>query len=192
MALPQSKTVAPVNLWLAIARRWIPGPAKHRAVDGLYKLTADAFGIKTPRTPDGPLTERIEAFARFSHSCAQQHMNAGKDPDPVMRELYRQAKILSGELRSVFNTTSKQEYLELLEILYGIIGITVETEESGHIHVTTCAFSSVYSPETCRIMSAVDDGIAVGLWGCGRLIFSRRITEGFSYCEARFDFGENI
>ena len=189
MALPQSKTVASVNLWLAIARRWIPGLAKHQALDGLIDLTAEAFQIESPGTRHMPLAERIEAFARFSHSCAREYMNADKDPGPVMRELYRRAKLLSGEVRRVFNPSSKREYLELLRILYGIIGITVETEECGRIRVTSCAFSSVYSPHTCRIMSAVDDGIAAGLWGGGRLTFARRITEGFPCCEARFDFG---
>lgn len=190
MALPQSKTVAAVKPWLAIARRWIPGSAKHQALDGLIQLTAEAFDTRIPQTRHMSLGKRINEFARFSHTCVLKHMKENRDSDPVKRELYRRAKILAGELRSVFDPSSRREYLELLGILYGIIGITVETEESGRIRVMSCSFSSVYSPETCHIMSAVDDGFAVGLWGCGRLTFQKRITEGCSFCEARFDFGE--
>jgi len=190
VALPQSETVAPVNLLLAIARRWIPGPVKHRAIDGLYTLTANAFGLETPRTRHMSLAERIDTFARFSHMCVQKNMEDGTNSAPVKRALYRRAKLLAGELRSVFNPSSRTEYLELLGILYDVIGITIKTEESGRICVTSCSFSLRYSPETCRLMSAVDDGFAVGLWGCGRLTFQQRITEGHSCCEARFDFGD--
>jgi hypothetical protein len=50
--------------------------------------------------------------------------------------------------------------------------------------VSSCYFSSVYSPETCGVLSALDDGIFTGLSGGGRLRFSRRITDGSACCRA--------
>ena len=56
----------------------------------------------------------------------------------------------------------------------------------GEITISRCYFSSFYSPEVCRVMSAMDRGLLAGLAGGGELVFIQRITEGQPCCRARF------
>jgi len=71
-------------------------------------------------------------------------------------------------------------------LLYRRIGIDAVIAEDGEVVVHDCLFSSVYSPEVCRLMCAVDDGIAAGVSGGGGLSFTRRLTEGCPECRGRF------
>lgn len=52
------------------------------------------------------------------------------------------------------------------------------------LNIPHCSFSSAYSPETCRVMSAMDAGIISGILGGGRLEFFQRKTEGCPCCRA--------
>jgi hypothetical protein len=77
-----------------------------------------------------------------------------------------------------------EEAVSAMEILYSIIGIQARSGDGREMTVSRCYFSAVYSPETCSVVSALDDGIFAGLSGGGRLEFKQRITDGSVSCLA--------
>ena len=72
-------------------------------------------------------------------------------------------------------------------ILYKVLGINFTVEESGEnivIRVKSCELAAQYSPETCKIMSAADEGVLKGLNKYMDMKFIKRITEGAEECTA--------
>ena len=65
------------------------------------------------------------------------------------------------------------------------VGATLDAQ--GELRIRSCYFSSFYSSGVCRLISALDAGVAAGLSSGGRLVFSRRLTEGHDCCLARFE-----
>ncbi|MGB9978905.1 L-2-amino-thiazoline-4-carboxylic acid hydrolase [Methanobacterium sp.] len=80
------------------------------------------------------------------------------------------------------------EDLELAaSILYKILGINFKIEnKDGNIImiVNRCALSKYYSPESCMILSAADEGVVRGLNENMSMQFKERITDGASECMA--------
>ena len=70
-------------------------------------------------------------------------------------------------------------------VVYGLLDIDLRGTPDGEITVRRCAFSDSYSPEVCRLVSALDTGLLAGLSGGDRLEFTQRITEGGPCCLAR-------
>lgn len=74
------------------------------------------------------------------------------------------------------------------KVLYKILGIEFKIEnKDGNIVMTVnrCVLSKYYSPETCIILSAADEGVVSGLNENMGMHFKERITEGSSECMAR-------
>jgi hypothetical protein len=72
-------------------------------------------------------------------------------------------------------------------ILYKVLGIhfTIEeNEQSIFLLVNYCALANHYTPETCQIMSAADEGVLKGLNEKMGMRFFKRITEGSKNCKA--------
>jgi len=80
-----------------------------------------------------------------------------------------------------------QDTLIAAKILYKVLGInfTIETRDKDIIlRVESCALASHYSPETCKIMSAADEGVLKGLNNNMGMKFIKRMTEGSEECAA--------
>ena len=56
--------------------------------------------------------------------------------------------------------------------------------------MTRCALAPHYSPETCAILSAVDEGAVSGINQGARMIFREHITDGYPRCLATIEFRE--
>ena len=68
-----------------------------------------------------------------------------------------------------------------------ICGSTCEDtcKDSGgdtYVRIPFCAFSAVFTPRICHVMSGLDEGIICGILGRGSLDFKKRITEGYESC----------
>jgi hypothetical protein len=81
---------------------------------------------------------------------------------------------------------SVDDVMALGRLLYSLLDIEFQGSSSGEIMISRCYFSGYYSPEVCRVMSAMDHGLLAGLAGGGKLVFSQRITEGHACCRAHF------
>jgi hypothetical protein len=129
---------------------------------------------------------------------------AGPTADEISNRLHREAESLGTEFRRRTGISEPREAFAALAFLYGQIGIEIIAAEaaakgggepgggrgpgggiapSGML-VTRCFFSDHYTPDTCRLMSALDAGVVAGLFGGTSLEFSERITEGAGCCRA--------
>jgi hypothetical protein len=71
-------------------------------------------------------------------------------------------------------------------VLYRVLGIEFEIEYGDEVTiiVSKCCLSNYYTPETCRILSAADEGVVQGLNENIHMKFTQRMTDGPSECLA--------
>lgn len=82
---------------------------------------------------------------------------------------------------------SLQDLIRAARILYRVLGIEFEIEESGDqitMVVNKCSLSNYYTAKTCNILSAADEGVVQGLNEDIHMNFTLRITEGHPKCVA--------
>lgn len=79
------------------------------------------------------------------------------------------------------------ELVKAARILYKVLGIDfkVKTTEKGTtLVVNRCQLASYYSPDTCLVLSATDEGVVQGLNPHLSMSFNKRIAAGSSCCLA--------
>ncbi len=126
------------------------------------------------------------AYARFTTLWAEQALRGGRDLPDIQERLYRNAYGLGRAPGRLLHVRSVDRVMTLGRFLYSILDIDFQGSAGGEIAISRCYFSSFYSPEVCRLMSAMDRGLLAGLAGEGELEFTERITEGRDCCRARF------
>jgi hypothetical protein len=174
-----------------IVRFALPRRAKERLLEDLEALTAQALGGGPPTSPAAPFERRLRRFARTTEAGAEALR--GRD-DPVERaavaaRLHAGAFELGGRARRLLRVRGDRDALDTLCALYHHIGIEARRVGPSQLEVGRCLFADEFSPATCRLIAALDDGFAAGLAGTGRLVFTARITEGSPCCRARLEPG---
>lgn len=144
-------------------------------VRALHRMTAKAMGV--PYRPGRPA---LRAYADFTRAQALRTDAAAQD------RMYRSARRMGSLIRRLCFVRTQEQARRILFWLYRNIGITLDGQCPGTVLVRSCYFSDFYTPELCRVMSAMDRGIFAGLLGGGELTFQTRITEGCSCCRAIF------
>lgn len=95
---------------------------------------------------------------------------------------------LGREARRKLGVGDSFEDLEIAAgILYRILGIEfkIENEDGNRVMIVNrCSLSKYYSPESCIILSAADEGVVRGLNENMGMQFKERITEGARECIA--------
>jgi hypothetical protein len=95
---------------------------------------------------------------------------------------------LGQEARRKLGVGNNFEDLELAaRIIYKILGIEFKIEnkdESMIMVVNRCALAKYYSPESCMVLSAADEGVVRGLNENMSMQFKERITDGAKECIA--------
>lgn len=80
-----------------------------------------------------------------------------------------------------------RDTIKAAQILYRVLGIEFKVEKLEKnmvLMVKRCLLANYYSPETCRMMSAADEGVVHGLNENLNMLFKKRITEGAKECTA--------
>ncbi|MBP2046394.1 L-2-amino-thiazoline-4-carboxylic acid hydrolase [Methanobacterium aggregans] len=80
-----------------------------------------------------------------------------------------------------------RDTIKAAQILYRVLGIEFKVEKLEKnmvLMVKRCSLANYYSPETCRMMSAADEGVVHGLNENLNMLFKKRITEGAKECTA--------
>jgi hypothetical protein len=163
-----------------------PAIVKRQALVQLFRATAAAFRADMPRLSGLSREQCLLAYARFTANQADGALRQGGDLAELQERLYRNAYRLGRTSGWLLGVHSVDDVMALGRVLYAILDIDFEGSRSGEITIGRCYFSSYYSPEACRVMSAMDRGLLAGLAGGGELMFSQRITEGHPCCRARF------
>ena len=179
------------NLTLRLLLNCLPLASRRKALDDLLRLTAAAFGQECDPWRGSSHHERLSRFAQFSRSQAEKAIEKGTALT-VRKSLYENARHLGQDLRARLPIRSRADVAATLHHLYRMLAIELAVDPRGAVAVRRCFFESFYSPEICRFISALDEGIVAGICG-GRLVFSQRLTEGANACRARIEWpaGEN-
>ncbi len=179
-----------MNIRLELARIWLPASVRKEKIGQLVGLTARSFETPFPDLRGGGVRRRLEEYAAFTRAQVDRATAEGIDLAGVRIKLRRGAADLGAELKTRFKVTGQRGELLLLRLAYRVIGIDLEADAAGGVIVRRCSFARFYNPETCRVISALDEGLMAGILGEGVLEFDRRITEGHDGCRAVFRFGE--
>lgn len=181
-----------MSLRLRLAELWLPSPVRRKYFRELMERTARAFEVPPPDLAGLASEEARSRFALFSQACA-----AGLQADEAARvgaeqRLRTEAIALGRRLGAVLGVRTRSEVVRAARLLYRSIRIDFEATVAGEVRMAACSFADVYSPATCRMIAALDEGLLIGLAGGGTLSFSARLTEGAAVCRARFDFPETL
>ena len=174
-----------MSLGLKVLQIHVPLFFKKKALRDLFSLTAQAFGSDPPGTRRKSYLTLLESYALFTRSEAERHLGEGRDAEAVRRRLFAGACELGDRLRRRFRLRRPDEVLLMSKILYRVLGIEFEARAGGEVKIASCFFSRFYTAETCRLISALDEGMAAGLSSGGRFEFYERITEGSAGCRGR-------
>jgi hypothetical protein len=168
----------------------VPDVVARSALRRLFEATVAAFGCE-PEDVDG-LDRRalLERYASFTSRCAERALVGHADLDTVSRRMRAHAYALGTALRRRLGVRTRADALRAARIAYRMVGIDLRADEHGDVTVDRCAFAERYTPEVCRLMSALDAGLIAGLTDGGRLAFSERITEGRPRCLASIAWQE--
>lgn len=177
-----------MNLRLALAGLHVPGAMRRRGLAELVQRTARAFEVPGPPIADLSAEEALRRFAAFTRERADAVAGAPEEAARLRARLRAEARELGSALRLRLRVTTRAEAMRAARVLYRMLGIDLRASLSGGITVRSCAFSSAYTCDACRLMSAMDEGLFAGLAGEGRLEFSRRLTDGSGSCVAFFTF----
>ncbi len=174
-----------MNPFLFLLRFGTPGFVKKRGLAELFAVAAEAFGAEPPNLRGVNYGKSLELFARFTHDRVQSLRLRGQDDSTVRKSLYSGAYRIGVRARRLLGISDISDAMECAALLYRFIGIDFKGSPRGEIVISRCYFSNFYSPETCRLISALDEGVLAGVSGNGRLVFERRITDGDCCCRAR-------
>ena len=174
-----------MNFILALARVYVPTCVKKKRLHELFKATADAFQRPAPPYQNLGLEACLEKYAVFTREQAEAIIKQGKQ-DEVMSRLHRNAFQMAQELKKSYHVSSR-DTMTIARIIYKILGIEFKGDSQGRISIKRCYFSSFYSEDVCRLISALDQGLLEGLSG-GKVGFTQRMTEGATECKALLSF----
>ena len=164
----------------------MPSIFKRQALVQLFRSTAAAFQCDMVRLSGLSREQCLQEYARFSADRSEQALRCGGDLSELRERLYRHAYRLGRIPGWLLGIRSVDDVMALGRLLYGILDIEFNGSGNGEITISRCYFSRFYSPEVCRVMSAMDRGLLAGLAGAGDLVFIQRITEGQPCCCGHF------
>lgn len=180
-----------MSMRLRLARIYLPAGLKKRKLAELFGLTARAFGVEAPAAGGLSLRRMRRLYAEFTRDAAERVLGDHAGAAEVERRLYEEALRFGGEIRGELRVAGRDEVMAAARILYRGLGIDLRGGPDGGIVIERCAFSRVYSPGVCRLVSSLDAGVLAGLQGGGRLEFTERLTEGAACCRARLSRPED-
>ena len=175
-----------MNLILTLGQVYIPASLRRSQLRKLFVCTAAAF--QKPPPPLGSSSAgALRTYALFTRDLAEESFRQGADEREIRDRLYQNAYRLGCELRKTLRPATPDEVRAAMRLLYRAMGIKAKFDVEGNVTISACYFSSFYSGRICQLISALDAGVAAGLSGGGRLVFSQRMTEGHEYCLARLE-----
>lgn len=167
-----------MNLLGYIAQICVPPPIRKRLLTRLFRDTARVFGRYVP-PPLGSADAVLNGFAHFTAQAADASV-----PPWVSTRLFDVGQTYGKRLRRAFGVTSTANVMAAARVAYAVLGIDFSGDDAGDILIRRCAFSSVYTPRACGVISELDAGLLAGLSDGARLEFSQRITDGHVTCRA--------
>ncbi len=173
-----------MNPRLSVLKIYLPTFIKKKKLEELFALVTDSLGKEMPALKGLSYKEGLKAFAMYTSNEAEKQIQEGHDMEVIKKKLFENARRLGQKIRKDFRIRGAKDVMEMSRILYRILEIDFRGELSGEVTIKKCFFSEYYTPQVCRFISSLDEGMAAGLSGGGKLIFYQRITEDKDCCEA--------
>lgn len=194
------------SLRLRLAAAWLPEWMLKSQLERVSDLTTHALlSLLKEKIPDhsfrtipplrvlsGSIEDCRGAMALNHNTLVQSLVEAIGEKDAI--DLGRQALFKAGleigeESRARLGVGEKiDDLITAARLLYRVLGINFTVQQNSDefkMEVARCALSKWYSEQTCRMLSAVDEGVVRGLNHKIGMRFDRMITSGFATCIAR-------
>jgi hypothetical protein len=188
-----------MNLRLAAAGLLVRGGAVTRWLemvdrtvsDSLAPLAGGEISHYVPlRIDGGPAGYRIAMAEK--HAKLVNLLIERKGRDAGVRDgrlaMHEAGIDLGQRLRADLRLTDREEDLiAAARLLYRILGIEFEVRPDGDgatMTVHRCSLAERYTPLTCEVISAMDEGVVAGLRPGTRMNFTKRNSSGACQCEA--------
>ncbi len=180
-----------MTILFRILRAFTPPLVRRRGLEVLFRSTASAFGRRIPAGSELPFERRLAQYARFTHEESLKSLLSADGGKEKKDRLFQSGQAIGRRLRKKFGVSSPGDAVEAMRVLYRSLDIEIRSPAPGRLTVGRCFFSRYYSPDSCGMVSSLDDGVYAGLSGGGRLRFTARITEGSLCCRAETAPGED-
>lgn len=144
----------------------------------------------------GNLDERRKIMAITHNELVETMVNSmGRDKSIELgrKAMFKEGLSLGRKFRNTLGVNdSVEDLISAAKILYKVLGIEFSVKEINNTNndtkmvmvVNRCALSEYYTSDTCRILSAADEGVVQGLNPHIKMKFRKRITEGALCCLA--------
>ncbi len=172
-----------MNVRLVLLEIYLPAFLKRRKLQELMRCTAAACGATPPPGPERSYRRLWSAFAEFTYKLA-----AAAEPEKIRQQLRLVGYNMGRQLRRELGVRSWAEARRALRLIYRALDIDLHMAPNGAVLVRACSFSRIYSAATCRLMSAMDEGLMAGVSGRKQLHFRERLTTGAACCRAELSF----
>jgi len=179
-----------MNLTLRVLNIYLPAYVRKNGIRQLFGAAAEAFETTLPDIQVLSVDESLRQFALFTKNQVEKLIKGGNDLEVVKKRLYQKAFQIGEKYRKKFRVQGLNDVMDASRIFYRIIGIKFKGNATGEVIITRCYFSNIYNDKVCQVMSSMDSGLLAGLANGGELIFSKRITENHSCCQANFILSE--
>lgn len=159
-------------------------PLLHRLeLQALAAVTAAGFGCMPPVLLFSAPPAALRRYAVFTVRAAERAKRCGKlNEQKIYHCSYRAGSLIGRLARRYGGLRTELHHQQFVQMLYRTIGIHLEGNLPGAFSVKRCYFSRYYSPDVCRILSNMDNGLVCGIFEKGNLYFTQRITEGNTIC----------
>ncbi|MHB1484927.1 MAG: hypothetical protein ACYCYI_09710 [Saccharofermentanales bacterium] len=172
---------------LKIFQYYVPAFVKKKIICDLNKVTASAFQCEIPEMKELSYNDRLLAYALFTDNQSQKIVKNNENFENTRNSLFEASYKIGDDFRKRFHISKNSDVIIASRLIYKILGIEMQAD-NDEIIIKECFFKNYYSGDTCKIISALDEGMAAGLSGGGKLEFYQRMTEGHNCCKARLSF----
>jgi hypothetical protein len=200
-----------MSLKLDLLSFWMPDSLMKREIKHISDVTLRELdrlinenspshikSLKAPQFGGSSRNMRIEMSSAHEKRVKLLIQILGRDKAILLgREaLFSAGQELGSQLKGRLKVGgSLKELIKAARILYKVLGIDFEVEKvDGEIFlvVNRCQLAEYYSPDTCLVLSATDEGVVQGLNPLISMNFNQRIVSGFECCLANIRLEENI
>ncbi|MDI6643770.1 MAG: hypothetical protein QME14_01830 [Methanobacteriaceae archaeon] len=190
-----------MNFKLYFASLWLPHYVLKRELDELATATINGLDnlLKTPKRDRFNLkqlkSDKIEIrraeMASIHNKKVKELIDIYGYSEAIKlgrKSMYKVGLSLGIKTRDRLNVGSKLDDLELAaKILYKILGIEFQLKKRDgilYLVVNRCALADHYNADTCKVLSAADEGVFHGISSGASMKFEERITENKPECLA--------
>ncbi len=200
------------NFRLLFASLWMPKKRQLKELKEVYFQTNHALdlllkkeGLKIPQDHNENQNLNEMSLEQLRRKMANEHnakvsrlvaaMGQEKAIPQSREKLFEVGVRLGEKARLELGVgDSVSDILKAAKILYKILGIDFQTKRLKNneviMFVNRCSLSKYYNDNTCRVLSAADEGVVQGLNPNYKMMFQERITSGATKCRAEIKIME--